>query len=115
MTEERSTIHVEPGDQEAKKLAFIIYALYAAALFIGITSIVGIIMAYVTRERVAGTWVESHYIWLIKTFWISLAVGIVGVISLIVGIGFVILGAGLIWYIYRIVKGGWYLYENRAM
>lgn len=57
---------LEPGQTNA----LVIYILYLAGLVIGITGIVGIVLAYINRGK-AGGFVESHYTFLIRTFWIG--------------------------------------------
>ena len=56
----------------AKTLTTVIYALYAASLLVGVTSIIAIVMNYVKKDDVAGTWIESHFRWQIRTFWFGL-------------------------------------------
>ena len=107
--------------------ALIVYALFGIAAIGGVISsglvhfaplvaiagIVGVIIAYVKRGEAQGTWVASHLDWLIGTFWWSLLwsviVGAVGVLLMLVLIGFVLLPVGLaavsIWVIYRVVRG----------
>ena len=98
-----------------KTLTAVIYALYAASLLVGITCLIAIVMNYVKKEDVAGTFLESHFRWQIRTFWFSLLWGFLGVITFIIIIGWFILIAGLIWFIYRIVKGWLRLNENKPM
>ena len=89
------------------------YGLVMFAPLFAIAGIVGIVIAYVKRGEAQGTWLASHFDWLIATFWWSLLwsliVGVVGGILLIVLIGFLILPVGLaivsIWVIYRVVRG----------
>lgn len=45
------------------------YGLYAAGLILFWPSLIGLIVAYVKRDDVAGTFLHSHYAWLIRTFW----------------------------------------------
>ena len=79
----------------------------------GIVGIVGIILAYVKRSEATGTWLESHYRWLIRTFWYSLLWGAIGAVVfvvlaiIIVGlfIGYLIWVATTIWVMYRLVRG----------
>ncbi|HET9338945.1 MAG TPA: hypothetical protein VFQ55_08100 [Casimicrobiaceae bacterium] len=107
--------------------ALIVYALFGIAAIGGVISsglvhfaplvaiagIVGVIIAYVKRGEAQGTWLASHFDWLIGTFWWSLLwsviVGAVGVLLMLVLIGFVLLPVGLaavsIWVIYRVVRG----------
>jgi len=98
-----------------KTLTWVIYGLYAASFLVGITSIVAIIMNYVKRGDVAGTYLESHFTWQIRTFWISLIVGIIGFVLVFVLIGFLVLFLDAVWVIYRLVIGGLKLNENKPV
>jgi uncharacterized membrane protein len=100
---------------EAKKLGYVIYGLYASSLLIGITAIVAFILNFLSREKVKGTIVESHYAYQKRTFIIAVIVWLVGLITAIIGIGVLIFIAAYLWYAYRIVKGGWYLYDNKEI
>lgn len=98
-----------------KNLTTIIYALYAVSLVFGVTCLVAIVINYVKRDDVAGTWLESHFRWQIRTFWFSLLWGLIGVATTFIIVGFAILFADLIWYIYRIVKGWIRLNDGKPM
>ncbi len=94
-----------------KNLVLLVYILQAAAFLVGISSIAGIIINYLKRDEVRGTWLESHFNWQIKTFWWALLGFVVGAILLIVVIGGLIMLATTIWVIYRIIKG-WLAYND---
>jgi len=103
------------------------YALFGTAAVVGLVSsgfhliaplmgligIAGLIVAYVKRDDARGTWVESHFRWLIRTFWFSFLWGIVGwIVLLLLGIiligipiAFLIWAAASIWVIYRVIRG----------
>jgi uncharacterized membrane protein len=98
-----------------KTVATVVYALQAAGFFLGITWIVAVVIDYVKKEEVAGTWLESHVRWQIRTFWFGLLWGVIGGVLTLVLIGFVVLFADAVWIIYRIVKGWLNLAENRPM
>ena len=73
-----ATLNVSDREQSAKRLTTIIYALYAGGLLTGgLTALVAIIMNYVKKAEVAGTWLESHFQSQKKTFWYSF-IGIFG-------------------------------------
>ena len=69
--------------------AHIVYALHAVSLAIGAfgaatvvgaflfgwPSIIAVILNYVQRKDARGTWLESHYRWQIRTFWLALLWG----------------------------------------
>ncbi|MCG6856917.1 MAG: hypothetical protein LJE67_02495 [Salaquimonas sp.] len=82
----------------------LIYVLYLAGFVIGITPLIGIVIAYVNRGK-AGGWIETHYTWAIRTFWISFLGGIVSFILAFILIGFLMMIAVAIWVIVRCVVG----------
>jgi uncharacterized membrane protein len=88
--------------------AQIVYILYLLSLVVGVTSIVGLIMAYVNRTD-APDWIKSHYRFQIRTFWIGLLYGFIGLLTAILLIGFFVLGFAAIWWIVRCAKGMKYL------
>ena len=98
-----------------KNIATAVYVLQAISFFLGITFIIGVIINYVKREDVRGTWLESHFNWQIKTFWIGILVAVLGGITIILGIGYLILLGNSVWIIYRIVKGWLCLAEGKAI
>ncbi|MFA7681218.1 MAG: hypothetical protein WCY07_13855 [Pigmentiphaga sp.] len=106
---------VDPESAAIKKTVTIGYALYALSLVVGISALVAIVLNYIKREDARGTWLESHFTWQIKTFWWSLGLFVLGGLTTVIGVGFIILFGTLIWYIYRIVKGWLALTENKAI
>jgi uncharacterized membrane protein len=102
-------------EKHLKTVATVVYALQAAGFFLGITWIAAVIIDYVKKDDAAGTWLESHYRWQIRTFWWGLLWGVIGGILAWVVVGFIVLAADAIWIIYRIVKGWLRLSENREV
>ena len=112
-----------------------IYALHALSLIAGIVgaatvvgafllgwpSIIAVILNYVKRSEVRGTWLESHFRWQIRTFWFgALWVSLCMVfVVLTLGIGLLVawlpLGVVGLWFIYRIVRGWLALNDHRPM
>ncbi len=85
--------------------AKLIYVLYLAGFVTGgITSLIGVVMAYMARGD-ADAMLQSHYTWQIRTFWIALVGSIVGGLLTLVLIGFLVLLALAVWLIVRCVKG----------
>lgn len=101
--------------QSLKTLTTVIYGLYALSWVFGISAIVAVVVNYIKREEVAGTWLESHFRWQIRTFWFGLLWGALGAITFILVIGWFILFANLVWLIYRIVKGWLNLNDGKPM
>lgn len=98
-----------------KTLTTVIYALYAVSLFIGVTAIVAIVLNHIKRDDARGTWLESHFSWQIRTFWWGLLWLVVGAITWIILIGWLVWGVAGIWFIYRIAKGWLNLNDNKPM
>lgn len=91
-------------------LLLVTYIAYLVGLVTGgVGSLVGIIIAYLKRDDEVGTWRESHYVWLIRTFWIGLLYAAIGFLTLIILIGKIILFATVVWFIVRLIKG-WVAY-----
>jgi len=110
----------EPGAdlqvQSLTRLTTIVYALQALSLITsGLALFAGIIINYVRRDDVQGTWLESHFRWQIRTFWFSLLWTVVGIATVVFIIGWGVLFAASLWLIYRIVRGWLYLSEKRPM
>ena len=98
-----------------RTLTTVVYALQAAGFFIGITWIVALVINYVKREEVTGTWLESHFRWQIRTFWFGMLWAAIGLPLCFVLVGFAVLFADGVWLIYRIVKGWLNLNDSRPM
>jgi uncharacterized membrane protein len=101
-TMNEEVIITDYSDNSAKTITTIIYALQAVSFLLGVTYIIAVVVNYVKKSDVSGTWLESHFRWQIRTFWFSLLWSIIGLIGLYFIIGFTILIANTIWVIYRI-------------
>lgn len=91
---------LEPGSANAQ----LIYVLYLAGLVVGITGLIGLVLAYINRSK-AEPWVETHYTWLIRTFWLGLLYVLVSFVLMLVVIGFVLMFAVAVWFIARCIIG----------
>ncbi|MER9183647.1 DUF4870 domain-containing protein [Mesorhizobium sp. M0159] len=91
---------LEPGPANA----LVIYILYLAGLAIGVSGIVGVVLAYINRGK-AGGFVESHYTFLIRTFWIGLLYALISALLMVVVIGVVLIFAVAVWFIARCILG----------
>jgi uncharacterized membrane protein len=132
-----TSLQTVEADPSLVRVAHIVYALHALGLAIGAfgaasvlgsflfgwPSIIAVIINYVKRSDVRGTWLESHFSWQIRTFWFALLWAVfVGLVSLplsviLVGIGTWIAGLFLlgVWAIYRIARGWMRLNAHQAM
>ncbi|MEO7402172.1 MAG: hypothetical protein ABIU95_00720, partial [Burkholderiales bacterium] len=76
----------------------------------GIPSIIAVIMNYLKRSEVRGTYLESHFTWQIRTFWYSALWAIVTSIIFVITIILILLlwiphGLLGIWIGYRVARG----------
>lgn len=84
----------------------IIYVLYLAGLLFGITALIGVVVAYVYRDKSTNPeWLNTHYAFQIRTFWYGLIYLILGSILTFILIGWVLLLWFALWIIVRSVKG----------
>ena len=95
----------QEDERKLNNLTLVVYILQAVSLFVGLTGLVAVIINYVKRDDVRGTRYESHFNWQIRTFWWALLATLLGVALAWILVGFVILGATWVWYVYRIVRG----------
>ncbi len=98
-----------------KTITMVVYGLQAASFALGVTLLVAIIINYVKKEDVDGTWLASHFRWQMRTFWFGLAWMALGLLTLLLVVGYGILVATGVWFIYRIVKGGLNLLDGKEM
>ncbi|HEX9452560.1 MAG TPA: hypothetical protein VF934_14185 [Burkholderiales bacterium] len=129
-----------PGDGPPGSLvtiAQVIYGLHALSIFIGLTSaitivgafvfgfpsIIAVILNYVYQHDTRGTYLESHFRWQIRTFWFAALWIMIGAVIFatlfIVLIGIPIawmiwIAAGL-WVIYRVARGWLALQDRKPM
>jgi len=116
------------------QLTHFMYALHSVGLVIGAwsqavtmigafvfgwTSIIAIIINYVKRDEMKGTFLESHFVWQADTFWRCLTVMLIGLLLYIVLVGFfinwLVFGLVGVWAVYRIVKGWLALSEGKPV
>jgi uncharacterized membrane protein len=91
---------LEPGKSNIQ----LIYVLYILGFVVGITPLIGLILAYLNRGK-AGGWIESHYTWAIRTFWIGILFSIISVILTFLIIGIIGFIATAVWTIVRCIIG----------
>ena len=94
-------------------MAKVVYILYLAGILVGITGIVGVIIAYVNKSD-APEWLKTHYQYQIRTFWIGFLYLFIGSILSIILIGYLVLLFWMVWLIVRSVKGMKYLDNEQA-
>lgn len=132
-----SVIIIDPESGNRRRMLHIIYALHAFGLGLGAfgaatvigsflfgwPSVIAVVLSYLERDKVRGTWLASHVEWAIRTFWLALgwtvAVALLSLPLMLVLVGFATLPLGMfllgIWAIYRIARGWLRLRDGLAM
>lgn len=112
-TEDRSANDYRPFVDEGG-LALTIYILYLAGFLTGVTAFVGVVVAHVKRSSASG-WLESHFRFQIRTFWIGLGYFVIGWLLVALLVGVPILIWWLAWTLVRVIKGMLLLNERKPI
>ncbi|WP_432696174.1 DUF4870 family protein [Marinobacterium sp. YM272] len=91
----------------------LVYILYLVGLVVGVTALVGLVMAYINKGD-SDSVAASHYRFQIRTFWIGLLMMVIGVITTPIILGWFVFLFWTIWLIIRCVKGLNYLEKGLA-
>lgn len=113
--------------------AHLVYALHAFAVLTGVVgaasvlgsflaslpSIVAVLINYLKRSDVRGTWLDSHFGWQIRTFWYALLWSLIGIVLIVSVVG-ILVGLGVLlvttlWVAYRVARGWWALGQQKPM
>lgn len=92
-----------------------VYLLQAIGVLIVPAFIAAVIVNYVKRDDVRGTFLQSHFRWQIRTFWFGALWAVVGGLLMVILIGYVILVVNVIWIMYRVIKGWLDLVDRKPM
>ncbi len=87
-----------------RQTVLIVYILMLVPVVVPITHLVGLVMAYVSRDS-APDWLKTHYTNQIRTFWVGMLYLILSALACFLLIGFVLVPLVCIWYIVRCAIG----------
>ncbi|MDD2990981.1 MAG: hypothetical protein PHI64_18750 [Zoogloea sp.] len=107
------------------RFTHVIYLLHAFAVVVGVTSsaatvaggfvfglpsLLAVILNYIKRGAVRGTWLDSHFSWQIRTFWFTLLWLVLSGLVMLTIIGIPVAAWLMIpvlglWVGYRVVRG----------
>ena len=105
-----------PHDPNQRTMMIVTYALFGLGALIGLLSIAGVILAYIKRQdMLPNSLYHNHFTYLIRTFWGAVAGFVVGIILSFIGIGFVIIVAVSIWYLFRVIYGFVKLMDEKSV
>jgi uncharacterized membrane protein len=106
------TILLETEEKKLRDLALAVYVAQTVGFLLWPTWIVGVVINYLKIGAVRNTWLETHFNWQIRTFWVVLIGSLIAALLTIVKIGFIVAIGVTIWAIYRVVKG-WLAFNER--
>ncbi len=112
--------HVVYGLHAFSVLTGILTSVTVVGAFVfGWPSIIAVILNYVKRGEAAGTFLESHFAWQIRTFWFALAWTVASWVLILTVIGSPFAGllilAVSVWIAYRVIRGWLALSEGKPM
>lgn len=85
----------------------------------GWPSIIAVILNYVTRDNARGTWLDSHWRWQLRTFWLTAAWTLAAALLFLTLIGIplalLIVAVISLWLLYRVIRGWLALADRRPM
>ncbi len=93
-----------PQGKDPVTPARIVYFLYLAGILIHLLGVIGVITAYVYRGD-ASPWLQTHYRYQIRTFWMGLLYLVAGLFLSAFLVGYLVFLWWLIWLTVRCVKG----------
>lgn len=133
MAEQNSVVDVMGVRPSLIQLTHFIYGLHAIAVVIGVTSaatvaggfvfglpsLCAVLLNYLKRGDVNGTWLESHFRWQIRTFWFTLAwlfvYGLLIITIIGIPLAWILIAVLGLWVGYRVIRGWSALFGLRAM
>jgi uncharacterized membrane protein len=96
--------HPGPAAVARTGTANLIYILYIVGFFVPLTTLAGVVMAYLNRgggDEIA----DTHFTFQIRTFWIGFLAMVVGTVLSLVLVGYLVILLWLVWTLVRIISG----------
>jgi uncharacterized membrane protein len=94
-------------------------AFIVTAFLFGWPSIIAVIINYIKRDDVRGTYLDTHFSWQLRTFWYALlwviVIGLLMITIIGIPVAWVVAIVVGIWVLYRIIRGWMNLASNTAM
>ena len=133
MAEQNPVVDVMGVRPSLIQLTHFIYGLHAIAVVIGVTSaatvaggfvfglpsLCAVLLNYLKRGDVNGTWLESHFRWQIRTFWFTLAwlfvYGLLIITIIGIPLAWILIAVLGLWVGYRVIRGWSALFGLRPM
>ena len=122
-----------PGLEGLRAWTHVIYGLHAWSVLIGLLtpafvlsafllgwpSLVAVVLNYIKRSEAAGTLLESHFRWQIRTFWFAIPGALAGLVLwvtlLLIPVALLIWVVTGLWIVYRVARGWIALLRGQPM
>jgi uncharacterized membrane protein len=106
----RAWCHIMYGLHALSALSGIVSSATIIGAFVfGWPSIIAIIINYVTRGNVRGTWLDSHWRWQLRSFWFAvlwlLVAGLLTITLIGIPAAILVIAATGLWVLYRVIRG----------
>ena len=133
MAEQNPVVDVMGVRPSLIQLTHFIYGLHAIAVLVGVTSaatvaggfvfglpsLCAVLLNYLKRGDVNGTWLESHFRWQIRTLWFTLAwlfvYGLLIITIIGIPLAWILIAVLGLWVGYRVIRGWTALFGLRAI
>ena len=84
-------------------------AVVAGGFVFGLPSLIAVLLNYLKRSDVRGTWLESHFVWQIRTFWFTLlwlmVYGLLIITIIGIPLAWILIALLGLWVGYRVIRG----------
>lgn len=90
--------------REQRIWVIVAYVLHLLGAVLGLPSIAGLVINYVTRADALPE-LQTHHGWMIRTFWWSLFWTVIAVITWVLLVGMLIAFLVWVWWLYRHIRG----------
>lgn len=98
------------ANPENDKLAVhVVYGLYATWFLFGIPTFFGVVLAYLKRGDVEGSYLASHITWQIRSFWVmfigNMVASALASTIILMPIAWVLFPIVWVWFLWRVARG----------
>lgn len=95
---------VDANVESERAVVLVAYVLHLIGSVTAVPSLVGLLLNYLKRNEVDEL-LASHHRWMIRTFWWGLLWVVIGAVTTVLLVGWLVLGLVWLWYVYRHVLG----------
>ena len=112
-----------PHSRPSATTTQVLYVLHGLSPFTAwMLAVVAIIIGIFTRDAIRGTYLESHYSWLSRTFWwgllwiviLCIATFVMVLTVILIPLAWLLWTILFIWYLYRVIRGWLRLNDGKA-